>query len=438
MVTIRRPPPPPVDAGVPQGSILEPLLFLVHLDDIVINLACAISLYADDACLIEIVDSSPAVSATKINSDLQSLLNWSIQWLMIFNTLKSLALTLTRKRKLLHNPHLTINGVILVEVNQHCHLGLVINKSLPWENHINYMLGKEGKIVNIMRCLKYTLSRKALERLFINRIRPIIEYADVIYDNCPKYLADRLEGVQMEAARICIGGMRQTSSEKLLLELGWEPLFKRRKWHKLIYMFKIVHGLSPLYLFQICQPTASSTRYATRSANKIRVPRCRTSYFKNSLFSSSIRYWNSLDYSIRNLDSLSLFKRRIKDKYGYKRPPPHYYSGLRSASICHTRLRLGMSQLSAHLFPFGFDESPRCSCGVTHETVSHYLLDCRLYAAQRERLLAAIRNIIAPTLHPATLPILDKDAYIKILLFGSKDLSSEENILFSEPHKISF
>ena len=53
----------PLDAGVPQGSFLEPLLFLVHLDDMVIKLACAIRLYADDACLIEIVDSSPAVSA---------------------------------------------------------------------------------------------------------------------------------------------------------------------------------------------------------------------------------------------------------------------------------------------------------------------------------------------------------------------------------------
>ena len=64
-----------------------------------------------------------------------------------------------------------------------------------------------------------------------------------------------------------------------------------------------------------------------------------------------VPYCNSLDYSIRNSDSLSLFKRRIKDKNGYKRPPPHYYSGLRAASIWHTRLRPGMSQLSAHLFP---------------------------------------------------------------------------------------
>ena len=277
-----------------------------------------------------------------------------------------------------------------------------------------------------MRCLKYTLPRKALERLFINCIRPIIEYADVIYDNCPKYSADRLEGVQMEAARICTGGMRQTSSEKLLLELGWEPLFKRRKWHKLIYMFKIVHGLSPLYLSQICQPTASSTRYATRSANNIRVPRCRTSYFKNYFFPSSIRYWNSLDYSIRNLDSFSLFKRRIKDKYGYKRPPPHYYSGLRAASIWHTRLRLGMSQLSAHLFPFGIVESPRCSCGVTHETVPHYLLDCpSMLLNERDYWLQL--EIPSLLLHILKFYFLDPKIYLRMKIF-----------FFSEPHKISF
>ena len=115
-----------------------------------VSLACVIRLYAVDACLTEFVDSSPAV----INSDLQFLLNWSIQWFMIFNALKTLAFTLTRKRKLFHHPHLTINGAILEEIDQHCYLGLVINTSLTWENHINYILGKAGKIINIMRCLK--------------------------------------------------------------------------------------------------------------------------------------------------------------------------------------------------------------------------------------------------------------------------------------------
>ena len=57
---------------------------------------------------------------------------------------------------------------------------------------------------------------KALEKLFTCRIRPIIEYGNFIYDNCPKYLSNRLEQLQMEAARICTGAMRQTSADKIL------------------------------------------------------------------------------------------------------------------------------------------------------------------------------------------------------------------------------
>ena len=75
---------------------------------------------------------------------------------------------------------------LLEEINQHCHLGLVINTSLTWENYINYILGKAGEIINIMRFMKYTLPREALERLFITLIRLIIENA--AYYKCPKYL----------------------------------------------------------------------------------------------------------------------------------------------------------------------------------------------------------------------------------------------------------
>ena len=88
-----------------------------------------------------------------------------------------------------------------------------------------------------MKRLKYSLPRKALEKLFTCRIRPIIEYGDFIYDNCPKYLSNRLEQLQMEAARICTGAMRQTSAGKILTEVGWERLECRRKFHKLIMFF---------------------------------------------------------------------------------------------------------------------------------------------------------------------------------------------------------
>ena len=112
-------------------------------------------------------------------------------------------------------------------------------------------------------------------------------------------------------------------------------------------MFKIVHGLSrctcPKFVNQqLARLDILHEELITSGCHDVELP-----IFKNN--PSSIRHWNSLDYNLRNLNSLALFKRRIKDEFGYKRSPPYYY--LWAASIWHTRLRLGMSQLSLMRLP---------------------------------------------------------------------------------------
>ena len=160
-----------------------------------------------------------------------------------------------------------------------------------------------------MKRLKYSLPRKALEKLFTCRIRPILEYGNFIYDNCPKYLSNRPEQLQMEAARICTGAMRQTSADKILPEVGWERLECRRKFHKLIMFFKMTNNIAPPYLTSICPPTiASTSRYVTRYSQNIRVPRCKASLFKNYFLPSTIRHWNGLDIDVRNSNSLISLK----------------------------------------------------------------------------------------------------------------------------------
>ena len=89
-----------------------------------------------------------------------------------------------------------------------------------------------------MKRSTYSLQRKALENVFTCRIWPIIEYGNFIYDNCPKYLSNRLEQSQMEAARICTGAIGQTSADTIVTEVGFERLECRRKFHKLIMFFK--------------------------------------------------------------------------------------------------------------------------------------------------------------------------------------------------------
>ena len=209
----------------------------------------------------------------------------------------------------LTHPPLTLNGFELEQVSAHRHLGLVFNSSFTWNDHIEHLCQKTGKLINMMKYLKYILPREALEKIYISRTRSMIEYGNVLYDNCPKYLSNRLKSVQLNAARVCAGALPQSNCQNTLTEIGWETLQTRRKWHKLIHMYKIVNQPVPDYLHSHCPDLVSRTNaYNTRQSNSLRFPICRTSAFKNSFFPSTTRYWNGIDIHTRNSESLSIFK----------------------------------------------------------------------------------------------------------------------------------
>ena len=98
-----------------------------------------------------------------------------------------------------------------------------------------------------MRRLKYVLERKSLEIIYISFIRPLLEYSDVVWDNCTNYEKEEIERIQYEAARIVSGCTKLVSISDLLLEINWETLTERRRKHKLILFFKMIKGISPDY-----------------------------------------------------------------------------------------------------------------------------------------------------------------------------------------------
>ena len=99
-----------------------------------------------------------------------------------------------------------------------------------------------------MRKLKFKLDRKSLETIYIAFIRPILEYVDVIWDNCSQYEKDELEKIQTEAARIATGATKLISLSNLYKDICWETLQQRRHDHKLILFYKMVNNLAPTYL----------------------------------------------------------------------------------------------------------------------------------------------------------------------------------------------
>jgi predicted choloylglycine hydrolase len=107
-------------------------------------------------------------------------------------------------------------------VSEHKHLGLVISENGSWEKHTDMITAY--KRINILRKFKFILDRKTLEKIYFAFVRPLLEYADVIWDNMSISLNKNIENVQLEASRIVTGGTRLVSHNNLYMETGWEKL----------------------------------------------------------------------------------------------------------------------------------------------------------------------------------------------------------------------
>ena len=194
-----------IKAGVPQGSILGPLLFLVFINDIVSDINCNIRLFADDTTLYLIVDD-PLDASRLINNDLEKIHKWSIDWLVTFNPQKTESMLISKKRNKPQHPPLIMNNVILQSVTEHKHLGLILTENGSWDKHIDLVISKSFKRLNVLRNFKFKLNRTCLEHIYFTFIRPVVEYADIVWDNKTVSLVNKIEAIQIEAARIVTGG----------------------------------------------------------------------------------------------------------------------------------------------------------------------------------------------------------------------------------------
>ena len=210
-----------IRAGVPQGSILGPLLFLLY---IVIDIGSNIRLFADDTSLYIVIDD-PITAANCLNTDLDKISRWAATWLVSFNQTESLLIS----RKLNRPQHLALSmqNHQINEVDSQKHLGIYLSNDCTW--HVNNIKEKAWFRINVMRKLKFKMDRKSLEIIYTAFISPLLEYGDVIWDNCTKYENKDLDKIQSEAARIATGATKLVSLSTLSNEICWESLEQRRK-----------------------------------------------------------------------------------------------------------------------------------------------------------------------------------------------------------------
>ena len=399
-----------IKAGVPQGSILGPLFFLVYINDIITDIQSNIKLFADDTSLYLIVED-PIHTATILNNDLDKIHEWSRNWLVTFNTKKTETMIISRKSNKPYHPDLVMNNSKLHSVTEHKHLGLILSNDGSWHKHIDMIVKKAFHRLNIIRRFKFILNRQTLEKLYFSYVRPILEYADVIWDNSTLLLIHKIETVQIEAARIVTGGTKLTSIDLLYKETGWQRLTERREIHRLTYFYKMFNNISPPYLSNIVPNRFQDIHnYNTRNSSALQPLVTRTSLYSNYFLPSTVRSWNKQPAEIQALPTLPSFKNYFKNKSIKK--PQYYYEGTRIGQILHSRLRMNCSNLNQQLFKKHLVQSPNCPCGEI-ESNDHYLLKCQRYTIFRERYIFNLR-----------LPIRIS---ANVLLFGSERLSFEQN-----------
>ena len=291
-----------VYSGVPQGSVLGPLLFILYSSDMWFNITNKILAYADDTSLYAHVPT-PAMRvgvSDSLSQDLNRIHSWCLQWGMKLNPNKSKEMIVSRSRTLFpEHPNLLINRVIINRADQLKLLGVTLDSKLTFEAHLRNMSVNISQKLGILRkSRKIYEDDSILRRCFFSFLLPHFEYCSAVWSSAADSHLRLLE--------------RAFNSVKFLLSDLDLDIGHRRDVGALCILFKIVNDVHhPLHKFlpRFYQP-ARVTRYSeTQNSMAFEIGRHSTSQFSRCFLPRICRLWNTLPTEIVTSATLDKFKR---------------------------------------------------------------------------------------------------------------------------------
>ena len=299
--------------GVPQGSILGPLMFLLYINDLRECLLNTTSgMYADDT---QIYASSASFSelVLNFNHDLENIVKWLPQIKLQLHSEKTKVMFIGSTynlRNKVGNEQVMINNKPVTRYSLFRCLGVELDERMSWENHIDSICKKVGSGIGIIKRIKPFVPQETLQNLYKSLVLPYFDYCSPLWDNCGSTLKEKL---QNRAARIITGANYDVRSTDLLHTLSWKNLSDRHKMNKAIFTFKILNSHSAPNLrdkFNIRNTNLGS--YNLRNADiNLSNPKPNTEYLKRSFGYSSAVLWNSLPTQAKQTESLNISKNLI-------------------------------------------------------------------------------------------------------------------------------
>ena len=319
-----------VDSGVPQGTVLGPLLFLCHINDLPNSVSSQVRLFADDCLLYREINTFN--DHVTLQKDLKQLEEWANTWGMRFNATKCYILSINRNINKKSLFHYQLNGTILKHVTNNPYLGILFSQDLSWSDHITKISKKANSTLGFLQRNLKNCPRKCKQAAYLSLIRSVLEYGAILWDPHLQKDVDMLERVQRKALRFICGDYRNYSPgtiTKLQRKCKLPSLQDRRRALRLTFMYKVVEGLVPAMPsanFIEFNPPGRQIRskrnsdyitnnpienYTRNNEKSIKIRTSNTNQYRNSFFIKTAVDWNHLNNPTVQSKTLESFKTRL-------------------------------------------------------------------------------------------------------------------------------
>ena len=303
-----------VKCGVPQGSILGPLLFLIYMNDISrCSEILSIILFADDTNLFFNHKNLDTLQMT-MNNELSNIASWLSANKLSLNIKKThFIIFKSRGKKINQNVSIKIDNQEIEQVKHTKFLGLHIDNELSWKYHIEQVASKISKMTGIMAKARHYLSLKTLQTIYDTMVQPYLTYCNIFWTSTYPTRLNSLFMIQKKIVKIMTFKNYSEKSRPLFVALKILNIYELNIYQMSLFMYSYFNGNLPSYFCNYYRLNEKIHSHNTRTSSNIYIDYKRTNYGKFSLKFRGPQIWNNLPKDLKTQKSYRLFKKSTKD-----------------------------------------------------------------------------------------------------------------------------